>query len=286
MRTRKLLAFVLMLVFFTTSSVYADVLKQGKSGQEVKKVQTQLKKLGYFNDEITGYFGTVTENAVKKFQTKNGLKPDGIIGTATNNALFNVKKEETKTTAKPAAKAAAATTKAATTTVQKSGSDSTAKNAKVELLDWWTQASKVFSIGTTAKVIDVKTGKSFKIVRTYGGNHADCETATKADTETMKQIFGGSWSWERRPVILVVGDRKLAASMAGMPHAGVDSKSANTYVSSRSGGYGRGANLDKIKGNSMSGVFDVHFLNSRTHGTNKVDSQHQKAIKEAAKAKL
>jgi hypothetical protein len=36
----------------------------------------------------------------------------------------------------------------------------------------------------------------------------------------------------------------------------------------------------------MSGVFDVHFLNSRTHGTNKVNAAHQKAIKEAAAAKL
>ena len=71
--------------------------------------------------------------------------------------------------------------------------------------------------------------------------------------------------------------------MAAMPHAGVDKSPANKFISSRSGGYGRGANLDKIKNNGMSGVVDVHFLNSRTHGTNKVDAKHQKAVKEAAK---
>jgi hypothetical protein len=69
-----------------------------------------------------------------------------------------------------------------------------------------------------------------------------------------------------------------------MPHAGVDKAPANNYISSRSGGYGRGANLDKIKSNGMSGVIDVHFLNSRTHGTNRVDGKHQAALKAAAKS--
>jgi len=33
----------------------------------------------------------------------------------------------------------------------------------------------------------------------------------------------------------------------------------------------------------MSGHFDVHFYGSKTHGTNKVDSAHQSAVKKAAK---
>lgn len=281
LKTRKLLVFVLMLAFITTSTVYADVFKRGENGPEIKKVQTQLKKLGYYDNEITGYFGNETENAIKRFQDKNGLEPDGIIGTTTYNALFEAKKEENKAAASTNSTAKAKT--AATTAV----SEKSKKNSKVELLDWWTQASKVFRIGMTAKVIDVKTGKSFKIVRTYGGNHADCETLTKADTAVMKQIFGGSWNWERRPIILVIGDRRLAASIAGMPHAGIDSKSANTYVSSRSGGFGRGVNLDKVKRNGMSGVFDVHFLHSKTHSTDRVDPKHQRCVLQAAgKVKL
>ena len=74
--------------------------------------------------------------------------------------------------------------------------------------------------------------------------------------------------------------------MTAMPHAGVDSEPANTYVSQRSGGYSRGLNLDKIKDNGMSGHVDVHFLNSKTHGSNKVDAKHQAAIKEAAKYQI
>jgi len=32
----------------------------------------------------------------------------------------------------------------------------------------------------------------------------------------------------------------------------------------------------------MDGHFDIHFLGSKTHGTNKVDSNHQNAVKKAA----
>ncbi|NTV88738.1 MAG: peptidoglycan-binding protein, partial [Clostridiales bacterium] len=119
------------------------------------------------------------------------------------------------------------------------------------------------------------------IKRTYGHNHADCETLTAADTKVMKKIYGGEWSWTRRAVIVTVGDTKIAASIAGMPHAGSDKSSANKYISSRSGGYGRGQNLDAVKGNGMSGVFDLHFYGSRTHNSGRVDSKHQKMINSA-----
>ncbi|HYE84304.1 MAG TPA: peptidoglycan-binding protein [Clostridia bacterium] len=160
------------------------------------------------------------------------------------------------------------------------------EKGKIEVLDWWTGANKVFARGSNAKVIDVRTGKSFNIKRTYGGNHADCETLTKEDTKVMKEIWGGTFNWSRRPVIVEINGRRLAASMSGMPHAGLDNKPINVTVSSRSGGFGRGTNLDTVKKNDMDGHFDIHFKNSRTHGTNRVDAAHQKAIKEAAAAKL
>lgn len=251
MKTGKPLVFLLVVVLFSTSVTFADVLKNGSEGEEVKELQSQLKQKGYFTGQVTGYFGSMTEEAVKRFQSKNKLTADGVVGAGTKKMLFGT-----------------------------AGTSS----GKVELLDWWSEASKIFKIGTAAKVTDIKTGKTFNIVRTYGGNHADCEAKTSADSKKIKEIWGG-WSWERRPVIVEVNGRKIAASIAAMPHAGVDGSPANKSISSRSGGYGRGANLDKIKNNGMSGVIDVHFLNSRTHGTNKVDSKHQAAVKAAAKSK-
>lgn len=249
MKSGKFFVFSLVILLFCSTVVFADVLKQGSRGEEVKKLQTELKKMGYFTAGVTGHFGSLTEAAVKKFQAEKKLKVDGIVGANTAKALFG------------------------TTTIS---------TGKVELLDWWTEASKIFKIGMTAKVTDVRTGKTFNIVRTYGGNHADCEAETAEDSKKIKEIWGG-WSWSRRPVVIEVSGRKIAASIAAMPHAGVDKSPANKTISSRSGGYGRGANLDKIKNNGMSGVIDVHFLNSRTHGTNRVDKNHQAAVKEAAK---
>jgi hypothetical protein len=66
-----------------------------------------------------------------------------------------------------------------------------------------------------------------------------------------------------------------------MPHAGIDGVTDSIIVNGRSGGYGTGTNLDAVKGNGMDGVIDVHFLNSKTHGSNKVDAQHQAAVREA-----
>lgn len=158
-------------------------------------------------------------------------------------------------------------------------------NKKVEVLDWWTEASVIFSRGTVAKVTDVYTGIQFNIERTMGDNHADCETLTVEDTEKMKQVFGG-FNWDKRPVIVTVNGRNIAASMAGMPHAGSDAVPAFATANNRSNGYGYGQNLDVIKGNGMNGHFDVHFLNSKRHVTPTVDNAHQENIKIAAGYKM
>lgn len=65
----------------------AAVLKQGSKGDLVKEVQTKLIKWGYLTGRADGIFGAKTKTAVIKFQRKNGLTADGIIGTRTAQAL-------------------------------------------------------------------------------------------------------------------------------------------------------------------------------------------------------
>jgi hypothetical protein len=151
----------------------------------------------------------------------------------------------------------------------------------VELLDWWKNGRTVFSIGTVAEVKDVYTGKTFMVKRTMGTNHADTEALTKKDTEIIKSIWGG-FSWDRRPILLTINGKNYAASMSAMPHAGIDSAPLNAIVNNRSEGYGRGENLDAIKGNGMDGHFDIHFLNSTRHKDGQKDAQHQAAVLMAA----
>ncbi|MED3646429.1 peptidoglycan-binding protein [Halalkalibacterium halodurans] len=67
-----------------------QTLRKGQSHPDVKELQEALKKKGFFNYHTsTGYFGSITENAVREFQMKHGLQVDGIAGPQTLNALLS-----------------------------------------------------------------------------------------------------------------------------------------------------------------------------------------------------
>lgn len=61
--------------------------KYGSSSDEVKQIQTKLKRWGYYSGNVDGIFGSKTLAAVKWFQSANGLKVDGIAGPKTLAAM-------------------------------------------------------------------------------------------------------------------------------------------------------------------------------------------------------
>ena len=61
--------------------------KYGSNGEEVKQIQTKLKRWGYYTGSVDGIYGTKTVSAVKSFQKKNGLTVDGIAGPKTLSAM-------------------------------------------------------------------------------------------------------------------------------------------------------------------------------------------------------
>lgn len=66
-----------------------DVIGKGLTGDKVLKLQNKLKQLGYLTTVPDGNFGSDTVNAVKHFQGKAGLIPDGNVGPATSEALYS-----------------------------------------------------------------------------------------------------------------------------------------------------------------------------------------------------
>ena len=76
---------VIFLSFFITKSFGTS--RYGSTGNEVKQIQTKLKQWGYYDGSVDGIFGSKTLSAVKKFQSKNGLTADGIVGKKTLAAL-------------------------------------------------------------------------------------------------------------------------------------------------------------------------------------------------------
>ncbi len=82
------LSYISYNVFFRTDSNISFALsKYGSRSDEVKQIQTKLKRWGYYNGEIDGIYGSNTLKAVKYFQSKNGLTVDGIAGPKTLQAM-------------------------------------------------------------------------------------------------------------------------------------------------------------------------------------------------------
>lgn len=63
-------------------------LKQGMRHQDVRELQDVLRNKGYFTyNTSTGYFGSITKDAVMRFQKDANLMVDGIVGPMTFKAL-------------------------------------------------------------------------------------------------------------------------------------------------------------------------------------------------------
>ena len=86
----------------TASACFTKTLKFGMSDSEVTALQTALKgdATVYPEGLVTGYFGSLTQKAVKAFQTKYGIDPVGQVGPITRaklNSLYCVAASPTPT---------------------------------------------------------------------------------------------------------------------------------------------------------------------------------------------
>jgi hypothetical protein len=126
----------------------------------------------------------------------------------------------------------------------------------IEILPWNT-VNKMIPNKSFFTIIDVETGLSFNVQRRAGSKHADVQPLTKKDTDIMKSIYSGKWSWDRRAILIQYNDRLIPASMNGMPH-------------------GAGALQ-----NGFPGHFCVHFYGSTTHKTPTPDLAHKLMILKA-----
>ncbi|SHM55469.1 peptidoglycan-binding protein [Gracilibacillus kekensis] len=82
-------AFMLVGAPAITEAALGDrILANGSSGSDVAELQDYLMTKGVFPYHTsTGYYGDITEEAVKDFQRKRNLKVDGIAGPQTNHAV-------------------------------------------------------------------------------------------------------------------------------------------------------------------------------------------------------
>lgn len=134
------------------------------------------------------------------------------------------------------------------------------KAPATEELDWFKNGSSTIPKNAVFEVMDCKSSKKFTMKRWSGGNHIDAEPKTADDTAVLKEIYGGDWSWKRRSILVKYNGHVYAASMNGMPHED-----------------------DTIGNNDFDGHICIHFTGSKTHGSDKVDTEHQNCVKKALK---
>lgn len=126
-------------------------------------------------------------------------------------------------------------------------------------LDWFSFMDSYFTKYVTVRVIDIYSMKEYYVKRMGGYNHADVQAIDAKNTAIFKEIYGGTWSWVRRPVWVEIDGKFYAGSSNGMPHG-----------------------FDILK-TGEGGHTCIHFLNSKTHGTKRVDEAHQECVKYASK---
>ena len=80
-----LILFLLYNIF--SVNIVQALSKYGSRGEEVRTIQTKLKRWGYYKGNVDGIYGSQTLEAVKYFQRKNGLVVDGIAGKNTLEAM-------------------------------------------------------------------------------------------------------------------------------------------------------------------------------------------------------
>lgn len=239
----------------TTPTVYTN-LKVGATGDAVLRLQQALSNLRY-TVTINGTYDETTRAAVLAFQKRNGLAPDGIAGVNTQTKLYTGDCVTGDTALPDDNKSEPG---------NNGGSFGNGPSkSQIKLQMWYTEIKPTIKSGQTVLVYEPSSGSSFRL-RFYSlGRHADSEPLTAQDTAIMKAAWGGKFSWDEKPVyVLLPSGTWVLASMHCMPHLS-----------------------GSIKDNDFDGHLCVHFPRTMEE-TAKLDPKngvrHQKDIRKAWKA--
>ncbi|MBO6062303.1 MAG: peptidoglycan-binding protein [Clostridia bacterium] len=246
--------FILLAALLCTASVgsagaSSSALDKNSTGATVVRVQMRLRELGYLNFKPTGSYKSMTVSAVTAFQTNyrdagSEMQADGRMGQETMELLF--KYDALRVTLSGVSIPAG----------PKHGSSTLVKTG--EILSW-DQAKEQLTVGRTYSFTDCYTGSTFELTYTGGENHAEMEPPTSEALEGFKAICGSEYNYLKRPVLISLGGKDIAASVQCWPH-------------------GSGNIVD----NGVEGHVCLFFEGSTSHVGNLPDVEHTENVYKAA----
>lgn len=297
-------------MLFLSSTAYAasPLLKMGSRGREVSQLQQHLKEANVYNYTVTGYYGSITRDAVIKFQRQKGLVADGIAGSKTLAALNG-----TYTTSRGTS----------SSRLLKRGMRGSDVRELQELLK-----AKGYHSSNADGIFGSRTEQAVKNFQRVNGLVADgivgqatmnklrsasSSRGSSPSNKTSAELI--SWSTVNalfsRGATATVTDVNTGKSfrvyrMGGIHHADVEPLTANDTAIMKSiygnwswarrpiivncGGRNIAASMNgmphgrqTIRNNNFNGQFCIHFLGSKTHGGGRVDPDHQAAVRRAAR---
>ncbi|WP_369146088.1 peptidoglycan-binding protein [Streptomyces sp. R44] len=77
------------------------LMGDGDENEQVRELQARLRQLDFFDRAPTGFYGTMTATAVKKFQARRGLAQTGSVDEATWRQLLSATRKPTADELKP-----------------------------------------------------------------------------------------------------------------------------------------------------------------------------------------
>ncbi len=227
---------LILFVFLSSQMAFASsvtALKKDMRGDAVTELQKYLKQLGFMDIGPTGYFGDITEAAVKAFQKEYDLEQDGIAGKKT------IGKIETLSDGK-----AQISTKSATMTKASRGEDSVtdklisfAKRFIGVRYRWGGTTPKGFDCSGFTKYVFNNIG--VKLNRTSTSQAAQGERISKSGLQPGDLVFfdtNGGHNRINHVGIYIGGGRFIQASSTGdgVTISDIDSGFyANAYMTAR-----------------------------------------------------
>lgn len=296
-------------------SSYVNSLLSGSLGTSLKRnmnlvgdirvyaLQVALYNLGYYTSALDGTYGAGTESAVRNFQRAVKTTVDGSCGTKTWAAIQ---------AALGGGSSGGSTGGGSTGGITVTNFGTVNKVMKAEW-NYGDNGGALFPKSTYATIMDVETGKVFKVYRWSGANHADCVPATLNDTKIMCDIVGFTFDgthpnssqlskikadevnsnssytwpdfngnmggkdigskWDRRAALLNVNGTVYPISIYGYPH-GFNGTDSFSNSKFPGGGYFYSTNC-------YYGMMCLHFPGSKTHSGGTVHADHVEAINKA-----